>query len=1099
MIRKKLGKIFTGLLAAVFITVNIGASVPLYATEGDEVIKDTGIVMSEVSADNILSENIAVSSNEVAVSENVLSENGVSENKPDKDVEESAGSIDDRLSGNRVVHDTAEGVIQAGGFPKTVSGEEAAGAVYGDLEEKILAAAENWDGSETISIEIENCDISNSSTVFEAVDRIINNHPELFILEGSKTLSENEIGFASLILDVNTEYSLTANAELDNKVKSIVSKVDSSWTDLQKMSYIHDWLVTNVQYDLSYSKYTAYDAIVGGSSVCQGYALAYDLLMTKISSGYNCQVITSNTLNHAWNMITLNGSKYYVDCTWDDPVTGSGHYYKNFCKHSNFMISKDALINTGHTGSDWKDESGNPVYNTTTGNMYDSAPWIDSRSRIPMIGNKGAYCLYNNGSTDVYVGNIGSSAGSKIFSGNFRWYVSGSGGSYYTTSFSALDSIGDYFVLSSAEDVYLLDSTGKEIKKYSLTSNEKSGGYIYGIKADGGIVTYDILTEYDDATYVRSGTIDWSSYYNETPSEDDDKAVKGVSLDKTFIELAVGETDILTATVTPSTAVNKNVSWKSSNTSVAKVDSSGTVTAVNTGEAEITVTTEEGGYSETCSVIVSDKEEEEEVTFTVTFIDGGKTVAERTVQKGKTVSLAGININEKSGTVFRGWYEDNVTLWNASYPVMHDMKLYSRYASLESNGGSGSGKDKYMDVTSDLFMVKGGNYILDPSREYTSEDAKIVRISAKYKARGVKEGSISITDNNGNQYNVVVIDPVMSLKRINITAGETADLSVNLKGYQNDYDVTWESSNETVATYSAGKVTALSKGKAIITAYVGGKAYKCTVVVKNTYVKPNKLNGGETIKLTPGESYLLRYNGSDGFTFKNASWSASQKINRIIKNKKTIVCYETPVVNISLSGKLTAVGEGSITLKATDKNSISKIVTVVVTNPEVKTVYVKRGKKKSVVFQGIPSAKATWSTASAMIATVTRGAISGINTGGTDFTAKFIPKTYSGLANGYQAQGVVYVEDLKFVGGESGSVIPTAKNKSGTAYSLTLNSNTVRKINLSGVVEKVKWTSANSNIAFIDDGGCIYARNKGKTKINTKVCGTRYTITVVVQ
>ena len=80
--------------------------------------------------------------------------------------------------------------------------------------------------------------------------------------------------------------------------------------------------------------------------------------------------------------------------------------------------------------------------------------------------------------------------------------------------------------------------------------------------------------------------------------------VEGVSLDKTSLYLTkIGQSAQLTATVEPANATNKNVTWSSSNTDVAVVED-GVVTAVGNGEAIITVTTEDGGKTATCTVTV---------------------------------------------------------------------------------------------------------------------------------------------------------------------------------------------------------------------------------------------------------------------------------------------------------------------------------------------------------------------------------------------------------------------------------------------------------------------------------------------------------------
>ena len=81
-------------------------------------------------------------------------------------------------------------------------------------------------------------------------------------------------------------------------------------------------------------------------------------------------------------------------------------------------------------------------------------------------------------------------------------------------------------------------------------------------------------------------------------------AVIGISLNKTTLSLVAGQSETLTATVSPSTASNKSVTWSSSNSSVATVTSSGKITAVKGGTARITVTTIDGGKSAVCDVSI---------------------------------------------------------------------------------------------------------------------------------------------------------------------------------------------------------------------------------------------------------------------------------------------------------------------------------------------------------------------------------------------------------------------------------------------------------------------------------------------------------------
>ena len=82
-------------------------------------------------------------------------------------------------------------------------------------------------------------------------------------------------------------------------------------------------------------------------------------------------------------------------------------------------------------------------------------------------------------------------------------------------------------------------------------------------------------------------------------------AVTGVTVAPTQLDLVVGGQSQLTATVAPEDATNKNVSWSSNATSVATVDADGTVHALASGSATITATTQDGGFTSTCSVTVS--------------------------------------------------------------------------------------------------------------------------------------------------------------------------------------------------------------------------------------------------------------------------------------------------------------------------------------------------------------------------------------------------------------------------------------------------------------------------------------------------------------
>ena len=85
---------------------------------------------------------------------------------------------------------------------------------------------------------------------------------------------------------------------------------------------------------------------------------------------------------------------------------------------------------------------------------------------------------------------------------------------------------------------------------------------------------------------------------------EDDVAVSGISLNKTSTSIEKGNTETLTATISPDEATDKSVTWTSSDPSVATVDASGVVTAVAAGEATITAEAS-NGLTATCTVTVT--------------------------------------------------------------------------------------------------------------------------------------------------------------------------------------------------------------------------------------------------------------------------------------------------------------------------------------------------------------------------------------------------------------------------------------------------------------------------------------------------------------
>ena len=103
-------------------------------------------------------------------------------------------------------------------------------------------------------------------------------------------------------------------------------------------------------------------------------------------------------------------------------------------------------------------------------------------------------------------------------------------------------------------------------------------------------------THYNETIYTMNGT-------------KKDINVTEIKLDKNELTLTEGGEYTFTATIKPTDATNKSITWSSSDEKVAKVES-GKVTAISEGTATITAKTVDGNYTDTCKVTVTKKEEE---------------------------------------------------------------------------------------------------------------------------------------------------------------------------------------------------------------------------------------------------------------------------------------------------------------------------------------------------------------------------------------------------------------------------------------------------------------------------------------------------------
>ena len=95
---------------------------------------------------------------------------------------------------------------------------------------------------------------------------------------------------------------------------------DMSEYEIARVYYL--WLCDNCSYDYAavnddYSlSHIAYNALLNGTAVCDGYTGAYNLFLKL--EGIDCYALPKESINHIWTVATLDGVEYHIDVTWGD-------------------------------------------------------------------------------------------------------------------------------------------------------------------------------------------------------------------------------------------------------------------------------------------------------------------------------------------------------------------------------------------------------------------------------------------------------------------------------------------------------------------------------------------------------------------------------------------------------------------------------------------------------------------------------------------------------------------------------------------------------------------------------------------------------------
>ena len=541
-----------------------------------------------------------------------------------------------------------------------------------------------------------------------------------------------------------------------------------------------------------------------------------------------------------------------------------------------------------------------------------------------------------------------------------------------------------------------------------------------------------------------------------------------VTLDRENLNLEVGKTGTLKATVLPQEAPNKTLRWKTSNSNVVTVNN-GKLTAKNVGTATITATAVNGAYFQ-CVVTVTRPPSKVSLNKTSTTIGVGESEQLEAILPAHSTEGDFIWRSSNSAVVvvtdgkIKAQQKGSATITVKTY----NGKIATCNVTVKAAPTSITLNQKKIDVgIGESLTLKSTIPVgsASGSRRWTSSNENALTVD-NGKVKALKEGNsiVIVRTYNGKSAacSINVKKAPLSVKFASsetvIGVGESVQLDpVFREGYAS-FSNTWKSSNTAVAKVVGGTVTAVKAGTATITMTTfNGKKASCIVRVKNA---PSKITLDKTsLNMGVGENVQLNYSLPQGSASSVITWSSNS-------SKVTVK-----------DGKVTAQSEGTATI--TVKTYNGKIARCKVT---VKAApgWIKLNETKKIVGVGetvqlratIPSGSASsairWTSSDDDILTVQNGLVKSVGVGVTTINAR----TYNGK-----------LAMCSFVVRNAPDSIEFSSSEIALGVGEKLTITPVLPSNTAS--DKLTWSTSNSGVVAVKSG-VLTAKAAGEATIKVK-------------
>lgn len=155
---------------------------------------------------------------------------------------------------------------------------------------------------------------------------VLADHPEIFWLGPNAQVEKSALTGTVVRYELETIVPLESRASMLEQIEAAADAcIDLIWSeasDYQKIQFVYEYIIDTTTYDEgSPDSQNIQSALLHHSSVCAGYSKAFQYILNRM--GMFCTYITGTIKDggdHGWNMVRIDGSYYYVDVTWGDPV-----------------------------------------------------------------------------------------------------------------------------------------------------------------------------------------------------------------------------------------------------------------------------------------------------------------------------------------------------------------------------------------------------------------------------------------------------------------------------------------------------------------------------------------------------------------------------------------------------------------------------------------------------------------------------------------------------------------------------------------------------------------------------------------------------------